>query len=214
DAPEVVFTDLGLESTTTAADDDKRFTVESRLNIEKVGAGDHASGPFLTTFAMRDVEVNAWNGLLGAITDLQLLKSTQVAGLSRQAMMEQQMQAMGAVSQGVKDLATSGVSIGFPEIKLQFVEGEFTGNAMFNHPQLADDQVTDQTLIMEQLTGEVNARMPMSLVEAQPSLQQQVAPLLQQGFFVQDGDDLTLTARLKDIAVDINGNTMPLPPLM
>jgi uncharacterized protein YdgA (DUF945 family) len=214
DAPEVVFTNLDLESATTAGDNDKRFTVESRLNIEKAGAGDHASGPFLTRFAMRDVNVAAWNALLANVTELQMLNSTQVAGLSRQAMMEQQMQAMDAVTKSLKTLVFSGISFGFPEISLKFAEGSFIGDAMFSHPELEASAVNGQTLIMEQLTGEANLRIPTSLVEVQPTLQQQVAPLLQQGLLVEDGDDLVLEARMEDLAVDINGNVMPLPPVM
>lgn len=214
DAPEAVFTNLVLDSETTAVDDDRRFTVDSRLDIEKLGAGDHASGPFLARFALEDVEIEAWNGLLNAASDLQMLNSTQVAGLSRQAMMEQQMQAMNAVNAGLKQLVTRGMSVGFPEINLDFEEGGFTGSAMFSHPQLEASDVTPQTLIMEQLTGDVNLRLPAALIEAQPSLEAQLAPLLQQGFLVQDGDDVTLDARLEDMAVTINETTIPLPPVM
>ena len=46
-----------------------------------------------------------------------------------------------------------------------------------------------------------------------PELGMQVAPLIKQGMVVQEGDRLRIQGTLEDLALDINGNVIPLPPI-
>ena len=42
----------------------------------------------------------------------------------------------------------------------------------------------------------------------------QLAPLIKQGMMTQQGDRLAMEAQLKDLALDVNGVMIPLPPLL
>jgi len=55
--------------------------------------------------------------------------------------------------------------------------------------------------------------MPAALVDENQALAMQVAPLIKRGMVVQNGDRLRMTGTLKDMALDINGNVLPLPPV-
>jgi len=55
--------------------------------------------------------------------------------------------------------------------------------------------------------------MPAVLVDDNPVLAMQVAPLIKQGMVIQDGDRLRMAGTLEDMALTINGNVLPLPPL-
>jgi len=68
-------------------------------------------------------------------------------------------------------------------------------------------------MVMQGLTGNFDISMPTVLVDENPALALQVAPLIKQGMVVQDGDTLRLSGKLEDMALKINGNTLPLPPL-
>jgi hypothetical protein len=68
-------------------------------------------------------------------------------------------------------------------------------------------------MVMQGLTGNFDISMPAALVDENQALAMQVAPLIKRGMVVQSGDRLRMTGALKDMALDINGNVLPLPPV-
>ncbi|WP_404365346.1 DUF945 family protein [Marinobacter sp.] len=205
---------MSLQST-TSADNSDSFSVDSTFGIEQVVSDGIPSGPHRARFVMQDFAVDPWNRLLGAFGDMQMLSTTaEVSSLSRQALLEQQMQAMDAVSSALRDLAAAGLSFGFPEVNLEFPEGQISGEVMLYHPQLTTEEGEALTLVMQRLTGSMDVRLPVDLVESRPALMEELAPLVQQGILVRDGGDFVLKARLEDLEVDVNGNRFPLPPMI
>ena len=84
---------------------------------------------------------------------------------------------------------------------------------MVQHPSLSDDEKDQMMMVMQRLTGNLDVSMPLALVEQHPELGMQVAPLIKQGMVVQEGDRLRIQGTLEDLALDINGNVIPLPPI-
>ena len=69
-------------------------------------------------------------------------------------------------------------------------------------------------MVMQRLTGEVEFSLPVALADNHPALMMQLAPLIKEGMMTREGDRLSLQAQLKDLALDVNGVVIPLPPLL
>lgn len=212
--PEVSAQGLAINSSTRAGAEGERFTGSTALTLNQVRSEGEAAGPFQVDFELRDFQVDAWNRLIGAFTRLQMVAAAPEAGLSRQESMAQQMQAMENLSAGLKSLAAAGMTFGFPAVKLVFPEGEVTGELMLSHPELPADEADQLGLVMQRLTGAMAWRLPVALVESEPALMAQLAPLVEQGLVVREGDAYRVDARLKDLELDVNGRVIPLPPMI
>lgn len=199
-------------SSTEANDDGQRL--DSRLSIEvgQVSFENQDYGPHKLAFALENLDVASWNMLTTSMAELQGTTLAPDAG-SRESF-ERQMAAMNQVNTAVRSLAAAGFSVGVPELTLDTPEGAVTGNAVINHPELTGDQEAAMLMVMQQLTGEMNISVPMVLVEDYPLVRMQLAPLVKQGLLVPEGDRLVLAAKLNDMVVDVNGQQIPLPPLL
>jgi len=127
--------------------------------------------------------------------------------------MQQQMASMNRINQALLGLAGEGFSFGFPELSFATPHGPVNGEIMIQHPSLPDDEKDQMMMVMQRLTGNLDLSMPLALVEQYPELGMQVAPLIKQGMVVQEGDRVRIQGKLEDLALDINGNLIPLPPL-
>ncbi|MDX1634535.1 MAG: DUF945 family protein [Marinobacter sp.] len=212
--PEVSAQGLAIDSKTEAGADGERFTGVTGLTLNRVRSEGEEAGPFRMDFELRDFQVDAWNRLLGAFTRLQMTAVAPDAGLSRQQRIEQQVQAMENLSAGLKSLAAAGMSFGFPSVSLSFPEGEVTGEVMLSHPELGADQADQLELVMQRLTGVMTWRLPAALVASEPALMAELAPLVEQGLVVREGDVYRVDARLQDLELNVNGRIIPLPPMI
>ncbi|MBQ0831667.1 DUF945 family protein [Marinobacter sp.] len=212
DAPPITLEDLLARSSTEASDDGQRLNSRISLEAKQVRVKDEVYGPHKLAFALENLDVASWSLLTTSMAELQGMMLAQNAG-GREAF-EQQMAAMQQVNTAMRDLAAAGFSIGFPELVLDTPEGEVTGNAVIQHPELSEDQKAEMLMIMQQLTGEMNLSIPTVLVEDYPLVRMQLAPLIKQGLLVPKGDRLVLAAKLNDMVVDVNGQGIPLPPLL
>lgn len=212
DIPPVTIENLRASSSTEAKDKGQRLN--SRLSVEMGQAGFEGQlyGAHKLAFALEDLDVASWSMLTTSMTELQSMTLAGRAG-SRESF-EQQMAAMAEVNTAIRELAAAGFSAGFPELTLNTPEGEVTGNLVLKHPELSEDQKAEMLLVMQQLTGEMNVSVPMALVEDYPAVRLQLAPLVKQGLLVPDGDRFVLAAKLKDMTLDVNGQKIPLPPLL
>lgn len=185
------------------------------MDIVRIASQDDVSGPYEVGFAMENMEVEAWNRLVDSFTDLRKLNSVQPNSVaSRQALVEQQMNLMMSISNAVKELAGAGMSLGFPTLSVTTPHGEVSGNLMLRHPDLSDDDQAAMTLVMQRLTGEFSIAIPVALAEAEPRLMTELLPLIEQDLMVRDNDIFRLKAELKDLEVNVNGQIIPLPPMI
>lgn len=69
-------------------------------------------------------------------------------------------------------------------------------------------------MVMQRLTGQVAVSLPAALADKYPALMMQLAPLIKEGMMEQQGDRLSMEAELKDLALNVNGVVIPLPPLL
>ena len=210
--PTLRFDDFSMSGETTTDDDGKSIDSEAVVTLEKVTADDESFGPHRMEMVLSGLDVQSWSDLTTAMTDMQAA-ALNTAGGDSSAMMQQQMESMNRINQAMLGLAANGFSFGFPELSFATPYGPVNGEIMVQHPSLSDDEKDQMMMVMQQLTGNLDVSMPLALVEQHPELGMQVAPLIKQGMVVQEGDRLRIQGTLEDLALDINGNVIPLPPI-
>ena len=210
--PALRFDDFSMSGETTTDNDGKSIDSEAVVTLEKVTADDQSFGPHRMEMVFNGLDVQSWSDLTTAMTDMQAA-TLNAAGGDSNAMMQQQMDSMNRINQAMLGLAANGFSFGFPELSFATPYGPVNGEIMVQHPSLSDDEKDQMMMVMQQLTGNLDVSMPLALVEQHPELGMQVAPLIKQGMVVQEGDRLRIQGTLEDLALDINGNVIPLPPI-
>jgi uncharacterized protein YdgA (DUF945 family) len=216
DAPEqpsVRLDGLSITSDTNATADGKRLNGDSSIKLQNVSANGAEFGPHEIQIRFDGLDVVSLEAMSSAINDMQQAAMTPTAGQGPQAAMQQQMQSFQRVSAAMLGLAAEGFTLGFPKIDLSTPEGRINGELEISHPELSDAEKSQAMMVMQGLTGNFDISMPAVLVEENQALAMQVAPLIKQGMVVQDGERLRMTGTLKDMALDINGNVLPLPPI-
>jgi uncharacterized protein YdgA (DUF945 family) len=209
--PAITLQGLSMTGSSEVSPDGERVSSNGEVLLEKVRLQHKSYGPQKLQMALNELNVDSWSKLSESVSELQTLAVQQKAdGKNR---FEQQMAAMTDVNAALRDLAAEGFSVGIPELILTTPEGEVSGSIMITHPELTNDQKSGMLLIMQQLTGEMNLRLPVALAENYPAVRMQVAPLIKQGLLIQDGDELAMKASLKDLTMNVNGTEIPLPPL-
>jgi len=212
DEPTLRFDQFSMTSETDSTDEGKSINSETIVTLDSVTAADETFGPHRMEFVFRSLDVKSWSELMSAMTDMQAAALTGAGGDSR-AVMQQQMESMNRINQAMLGLAAEGFSFGFPELSLATPYGPVDGEIMVQHPSVSDDEKDQMMMVMQRLTGNLDLSMPLALVEDHPELGMQVAPLIKQGMVVQEGDRLRIQGTLEDLALDINGNLIPLPPI-
>lgn len=212
DEPTLRFDELAIRSETYTEEEGESIGSETVMTLKTVTADDTNFGPHRMEFVFHGLDVQSWNELTTAMTDMQTAALTASGGDSR-AVMQQQMASMNRINQALLGLAGEGFSFGFPELSFATPHGPVNGEIMIQHPSLPDDEKDQMMMVMQRLTGNLDLSMPLALVEQYPELGMQVAPLIKQGMVVQEGDRVRIQGKLEDLALDINGNLIPLPPL-
>ncbi|MCG2580204.1 MAG: YdgA family protein [Marinobacter sp.] len=200
-----------MVSKTWPTDNDRRVNSETIATLDTLNSDGKSFGPQRVEFVMNGLNVDSWSELTSAMTDLQVAALDNQAGSP--AAFEQQMASMNQISGALLDLAADGISFGFPDISLVTPEGEVNGELMIEHPTLSDEERSQMLMVMQRLTGHMKLSLPLALAENHPDLMMQLAPLIKEGMMTRNGDRLAMSAQLKDLAVDVNGTVIPLPPL-
>jgi uncharacterized protein YdgA (DUF945 family) len=210
--PAVTLQGLSVAGTSEATSNGERVSSTGTFRLDEVSVQGESYGPHQMQVSLDNLDVDSWSRLSDSLSELQLLAAQQKAdGKNR---FDQQIAAMTNVNTALRDLAAAGFSAGIPKLSLATPEGEVKGSLVISHPELTDDQKADMLLIMQRLQGKMSLQLPAALAENYPAIRMQVAPLIKQGLLVQEGDELAMTASLKDLTVDVNGNEIPLPPLL
>ncbi len=212
--PSVRFDGFSMTSDTDAAAGGERINGESGIQLEQLAANGVEYGPQEVRIRFEGLDVASLDEISSAISDMQQAVLTPTADPDPQALMQQQMKSFQRVNSAVMELAAEGFTLGFPKIALSTPQGPIKGEVMISHPELSDQEKSQTMLVMQGLTGNLDISMPVALADQNPSLAMQVAPLIKQGMVVQEGDRLRMVGTLKDMALTINGNVLPLPPLL
>ncbi|MFN2359561.1 MAG: DUF945 family protein [Marinobacter sp.] len=211
DQPRLRLEDFAMHSE-TSTEDRKSISSETLATLETMTLGDESFGPHRMAFVFSGLDVQSWSDLTSALTDMQTA-AVSASGGDSGAVMQQQMASMNRINQAMLGLAGEGFSFGFPELSFATPHGPVDGEIMVQHPSLSDDEKDQMMMVMQRLTGNLDLSMPLALVEQYPELGMQVAPLIKEGMVEQEGDRLRVQGSLEDLALDINGNLIPLPPL-
>lgn len=212
--PPVRFDGLSVVSSSDASDDGTRLNGESSIRLDKLTVDDRESGPHEIQIMFDGLDVTSLDEISSAVNDMQQASMNPALEPDSRAMMEQQMQSFQRVSAAMLGLAAEGFSFGFPRIDLSTPEGPIKGELMIRHPQLSEQEKSRAMMIMQGLTGNFDISMPTVLVDDHQTLAVQIAPLIEGGMVVQEGDRLRMAGTLEDMALTINGKVLPLPPVL
>lgn len=212
DHPPLRLDGFAIQSETKAVDGGERISSQTVMSLETVTTEGESFGPHRLEFVLNDINVDGWNRFMGAVTTLQTMGMDP--SVDPQVAYQQQIDAMNEINEAAHMLAANGFSVGFPAISLATPEGEIAGEAMISHPRLSDEEKAEMLMVMQKLTGKLDMSLPVALAEKHPQLMLELMPLVDQGMVVQDGERFRLEATLKDLAVDVNGNVIPLPPMI
>ncbi|OEY65754.1 DUF945 family protein [Marinobacter sp. X15-166B] len=201
---------LSSQTWTDTADSFNTATVASVSRLTAKGA---SNGPHRVEFAANEINIDAWNELVTAVTDLQAL-SAGGGETNPQLAFQQQMMLLAQVGESAKKLAVNGVSAGFPAISLASPEGAVQGRLLLSHPKLGAAEQNQMHLLTRKLEGVMNLSLPVALAERYPHVQEQLLPLLDQGVVIEDNGAYRVDARLENLTLDVNGRKFPLPPLI
>jgi uncharacterized protein YdgA (DUF945 family) len=210
-ADAIMLRGLSLYSNSKATDDNSALDsfISVKLDELQLAAGD-TLGPHRIEFALKGLNVEAWNAVSRSVTDMQLAAFAAKNG--DPTAFQQQMQAMSDVGESMQMLAAAGFSVGFPDIHLVSPDGPLQGKVLVTHPGVAGD--SESLLIMPALEGEMELSIPLALAENNEAVRMQTAPLIKDGLLITEGDRLLLKATLKDLMLNVNGRPIPLPPLL
>jgi uncharacterized protein YdgA (DUF945 family) len=211
--PPMRFEGLSVVSRSDGSDDGTRLNGKSSIRLDKLTANERDFGPHEIQIMFDGLNVASLDEISSAVNDMQQAALSSSIGQDSRAAMEQQMQSFQRVNAAMVGLAAEGFTFGFPKIDLNTPEGPIEGELMIRHPELSEQEKSRAMMVMQGLTGNFDISMPAVLVDDNPALAMQVAPLIKQGMVIQDGDRLRMAGTLEDMALTINGNVLPLPPL-
>ncbi|WP_111496935.1 DUF945 family protein [Marinobacter bohaiensis] len=205
---------LTVTSDTRPEKDDTKLSSEASFLLDEVSVGDDSYGPHRVDIALDNLDVAAWTRFQSVATEIQMLQAQPDPNMTQQALFQQQMMLMQKFSQAAKGVAAAGLTIGMPTIDLKSADGDITGHWKLSHPAVPADQRADMPLIVQQLTGELDLSAPVALFQSEPEMAANLENLVQQGILTRDGDRYRIEAEVADMAVNLNGREMPIPPLL
>lgn len=211
--PSLGFDGLSIVSDTDASSDDRRLNGESSIRLDQLATNDREYGPHEIQIRFDGLDVASLDEISSAVKDMQQAAIMSAGDTDSRAVMQQQMESFQRVNKAVSGLAAEGFSFGFPKIDLSTPEGPIRGELIVSHPELSDQERSQAMMVMQGLTGNFDISLPAVLVEENQALAMQVAPLIKQGMVVQNGERLRMVGTLEDMALTINGNVLPLPPI-
>lgn len=209
-ADAVMLRGLSFYSNSEAVKDNSALDSFISVKLDELQLAGDTLGPHRIEFELKGLNVDAWNAVSRSVTDMQLAAFAAENG--DPTAFQQQMQAMSDVGESMQMLAAAGFSVGFPDIYLVSPEGPLQGKVLINHPGAAG--VSESSLIMPALEGEMELSIPLALAENNEDVRMQTAPLIKDGLLITEGDRLILKATLKDLVLNVNGQAIPLPPLL
>lgn len=211
DQPPLTLEQLSLHSKTWAEDGERAFSSGTTVDLANIDIADDRYGPHHLEFVIDGANIDAWNRVTAAFSEVQ---ASTVGDTSPRVQLERQMQLMMQLSSALRELAGNGIRIGMPEVVLQSPQGPVTGALELRHPALSEQERSQMLMVMQRLRGDLNLAVPVALVNTLPQLKARLAPMIAEGLLVQDGEVYRLDAKLNDLAVDVNGRAIPLPPLI
>ena len=147
-------------------------------------------------------------------TELRVATAQRSSNTNADQEMQQQMEIMRRMGNAARDVAAAGMSLGMPVIELETPDGEVTGSWELAHPQVPEDERDQMQLVMQRVSGDLSLMVPVALVEANPAIAQNVQGLMNQGLITREDDAYRVKATLKDMMINVNGQEIPLPPLI
>ncbi|MCH8497948.1 MAG: YdgA family protein [Marinobacter sp.] len=202
-----------VDSKTWGSESGQRLNTEASMVMESFRVGDESFGPQRFEFVAKGLQVSAWSDLLDSYNGLQNFEQ-QIEGLDFPQIMELQMSLIERFNEATRSLAFAGFEVGVPVLSLSSPLGDASGKLMVSHPVVPEAEQADVLAIMQTLVGEAEVRVPALLLVMIPGLAPQLDEMENQGLLVRDGEHYMINATLEDMAVRVNGNVIPLPPVI
>lgn len=182
------------------------------VGVEDIAVGGERFGDMRMVFVADDFDIQATNATLEAGNRLNEVAAGD-QNSSEQAV--EQLKLFGEFMDTVRNLMAHGLKLEIPTLVLNTPEGAVELDFRFVHPQLDDAQRDDMMSLFQHSSGGINLRMPAAVMETMPpDFQQQVGQLYQQGLIAEENGILKLTIELEKMTLNVNGNPIPIPPII
>ncbi len=125
--------------------------------------------------------------------------------------MKQQEKLTKAVANAGSAFLRKGLSIAVPEMQSTTPFGPLAGQGSLVQPAMEE---ADKAPLLTRTQGTMSFSMPLQLLMLLPHGEEQVAALIEQNLMVQEGEYLKAEATLGDSMIVLNGQQIPVPPLL
>lgn len=192
----------------TWSDRKDRASVRLDANLEQLHAGQDY-GPHQLKASLIDLDLKAWSALVGNLHSLPRLTANATAAEKA----EQQMKAQQLLFAGLREVFFSGMQLRLDKLQLVTTHGLIDAQGELFHPELlgAQRQATDSLLKFS--SGSLDAAFPKALIDSRPDWRAQVDLWLEHKLVTQVGEQYHLKARLRDMQLLMNGQSIAVPPL-
>lgn len=195
----------------SAKTDEERMKSSVDVTIASLSANDRAFKNIAIEAAASQLYVPAMSEMLKrmqAYEDLAAIEDPHERAV-------QELKAFGHVMESVQQLVGHGVEITIPKLNMDTPEGTLRGRIGVKHPAMPEKDIAEMGSILARAQGAISLAIPKAFVEqTDPRLRQSVRDLIQRGWMTVQGENLVLEAELKDMALHVGGEMIPLPPLI
>lgn len=159
-------------------------------------------------FSLTGASVAELDKLMGTLDEVSRMQSEMT---DPQAAMMRQFELFGRMAGEARALAQKGMSLALPELRVNTPQGALEGSFVMRHPEIAGEAPES---VLQSLTGDLVLSVPRALIEALGEEQMmQMEGLVEQGFVNRTDSHYRVEASLAEMMVNLNGQSIPVPPL-
>lgn len=195
----------------TRQSDGSQLENQIDLAIAALQTDEQPFGKVRMRFLAEGFDIDATNEVLLAADRMGNVDSNADAGEQAVQQLERYTEVMAAV----RNLMAHGLEVGVPVMTVETPQGPAEMEFEFSHPELREDQREAMGSLLQHSMARLSLNMPTGLVDHLPfGLQQQLFRLYQQGILLENSGQLQLRLELDGMTLNINGQPVPIPPLI
>lgn len=195
----------------TLEQDDGRLKNQMDVGVDAVEANGQSFSDIQMRFVAENFDVDATNQVL--------LAANRLNGISRDASAPEQavrhLELFSDMMDAVRTLMAHGLAVGIPTMVVNAPSGTAELEFHFSHPELDSAGRAAMGSIFQHSIGALRLKVPASMLEQLPvAFQQQLFQLYQQGVLLEKDDMFLMNIDLKGMTLNVNGQPIPVPPLI
>ncbi|MAL97411.1 MAG: hypothetical protein CL583_03080 [Alteromonadaceae bacterium] len=195
----------------TVEEGDGRLKNQMDIGVAAVEANGQSFSDIQMRFVAENFDIEATNQVL--------LAANRLNGISRDASAAEQaaqhLELFSSMMDAVRTLMAHGLAVGIPTMVVNAPGGAAELEFHFAHPELDAAGRAAMGSIFQHSTGGLSLKVPASMLEQLPvTFQQRLFQLYQQGVLLEKDGIFLLNVDLEGMTLNVNGQPIPVPPLI